>query len=77
METKEILLIVQIILSVLLILTILLQVRGSGLGSIFGNVGGEFYRSKRGLEKLLSRATTVITILFVSNCIALAYLYAK
>lgn len=76
MEIKEILLIIQIVLSVLLILTILLQVRGSGLGSIFGNVGGEFYRSKRGLEKLLSRATTVIAILFVSNCIALAYLYA-
>lgn len=76
MDTKKILLIVQIILSVFLILTILLQVRGSGLGSIFGNVGGEFYRSKRGLEKLLSRATTIIAILFVSNCIALAYLYA-
>ena len=77
MDTKEILLIVQIILSVLLIVTILLQVRGSGLGSIFGNVGGEFYRSKRGLEKFLSRATVVIAILFVSNCIALAYLYSK
>ncbi len=46
MDIKEILLIVQMALSVLLILTILLQVRGSGLGSIFGNVGGEFYRSK-------------------------------
>jgi preprotein translocase subunit SecG len=76
-ETKNILLIIQIILSIFLILSILLQVRGSGLGTIFGGVGGEFYRSKRGIEKFLSRATIVIAILFVSNCVAITYLYAK
>ncbi|MBN2016312.1 preprotein translocase subunit SecG [Candidatus Dojkabacteria bacterium] len=73
---KTILLIIQITLSVLLIISILLQVRGAGLGSIFGSVGGEFYRSKRGIEQFLYRATIILSILFVSNCIALAYLYA-
>jgi preprotein translocase subunit SecG len=76
MDTKKLLLIIQISLSVFLVISILLQVRGSGLGSIFGNVGGEFYRSKRGVEKLLYRATIVLSILFVSNSIAIAYLYS-
>lgn len=76
METKKIILTIQIIVSVLLVASILLQVRGAGLGSLFGNVGGEFYRSKRGLEKLLYQATIVLAIFFVANSIAIAYLYA-
>lgn len=76
METKQLILVIQIIVSVLLILSILLQVRGSGLGSLFGNVGGEFYRSKRGIEKFLYRATIILAVLFVSNSIAIAYLYS-
>ncbi len=76
MDAKEILLTIQITLSVLLVISILLQVRGSGLGNIFGSVGGEFYRSKRGIEKFLYRATIIIAIIFAANCIALAYLYA-
>ena len=76
MNTKQILLITQIVLSVFLVISILLQVRGSGLGSLFGNIGGEFYRSRRGIEKFLYRSTIVLTILFVANCIAIAYLYA-
>jgi len=76
-DTKKILLTIQIILSILLIITVLLQVRGSGLGSMFGNIGGEMYRSKRGIEKLLYRGTIIVSILFVANCIALAYLYAS
>lgn len=76
MDTKGILLTIQLILSISLVVCILLQVRGSGLGNIFGGGGGEFYRSKRGIEKFLYRATVFIAIFFVANCIALAYLYA-
>lgn len=54
---------VQILLAVLLITTILLQSRGTGLGQAWGG-GGEFYRSKRGLEKILFRATIVLAGLF-------------
>ncbi len=76
-DTKIILLILQVVLSVLVVISILLQVRGSGLGSLFGNVGGEFYRSRRGIENLLFRGTIVLAILFVANCLAIAYLYAQ
>ncbi|NWG75020.1 MAG: preprotein translocase subunit SecG [Rubrivivax sp.] len=76
MDTKNILLIIQLTLSILLVVFILLQVRGSGLGNIFGSVGGEFYRSKRGIEKFLYKATIIVAIFFAANCIALAYLYA-
>lgn len=77
MDIKTILLVAQVLISVLLIVSILLQIRGSGLGSMFGNIGGEFYRSKRGVESLLYRATIVLAILFVFNCIALAYIYSS
>lgn len=67
---------IQIVLSVALTVAILLQVRGSGLGNIFGGGGGEFYRSKRGIEKLLFNATILLSGLFVANSIALAYVYS-
>ncbi len=54
----------QIILSVALILTILLQVRGGGLGGIFGNPDTVF-RTKRGVEKTLFQLTIVLIVLFI------------
>jgi len=56
--------ILQIIISILLILSILLQQRGSGLGSVFGG-GGEVFRTKRGLEKTLFKATILLAALFI------------
>lgn len=56
--------IIQIVLAVTLMGLILLQAKGSGLGSAFGGEMG-FYRTKRGFEKLLFRATIVIASLFV------------
>jgi preprotein translocase subunit SecG len=53
----------QIILSLLLIVAILLQQRGSGLGLVFGGQGN-VYRSRRGIEKFLFVGTIVIAILF-------------
>lgn len=57
------LLIVQIIISVLLIGAILLQSRGSGLGSAWGG-GGESYHTKRGVEKSLFIGTIILVISF-------------
>ncbi|MCX6812372.1 MAG: preprotein translocase subunit SecG [Candidatus Berkelbacteria bacterium] len=57
--------IIQIVLAVLVIASILLQQQGSGLGSAFGGGDGNFYRSKRGLEKVLFYATIVFIALFV------------
>ena len=60
---KNILLVVQIIISVSLITLILLQAKGSGLGSAFGADAG-FYRSRRGVEKLFVYLTVILVVLF-------------
>ena len=58
----------QIIISVLLVVTVILQSRGSDAGLAFGG-GGESFRSKRGLEKVLFYATIVLAVLFAANSI--------
>lgn len=62
--------IVQLVLAVMLITSILMQHRGSGLGGIFGSEGN-VYRSKRGFEKVLFNSTVVIGVAFV--LLSLAY----
>ena len=54
----------QIVLSIALIVAILLQVRGGGLGGIFGQPD-TVYRTKRGVERLLFQLTITLVILFV------------
>ena len=58
-----ILTVLDIIVAVLLLVVILLQSQGSGLSSSFGGTG-EFYRSRRSVEKLLLRTTIVLAFLF-------------
>lgn len=55
---------IQIILGVLLIVVIIIQQKGSGLGSAFGGDLG-FYRTKRGAEKLLFYATIILAVVFI------------
>ena len=62
--------IAQIILSVFLTDSILMQVRGSGLSSGFGGAGGEYFRTRRGIEKFLFYETIFIAILFVGCALA-------
>lgn len=52
-----------IVIAVLLIVVIMLQMQGTGLSSSFGG-GGEFYRSKQSIDKLLIWITIILTILF-------------
>jgi len=54
---------VQIILSIAIIALVLLQVKGAGLGSIFGGDGG-VYRTRRGVEKTIFNATIGLVIFF-------------
>lgn len=61
--------VLQIILSLLFTLSILLQSRGAGLSSSFGG-GGEFYRSRRGIERVLLKMTVVLALLFLVSSIA-------
>jgi len=53
-----------LIVSLVLIAGLLLQVRGGGLGGIFGQQAG-VYRTKRGMEKTLFRLTIVMMAIFV------------
>ena len=62
--------IAQIVLSIALILAILFQVRGGGLGGIFGQPSTVF-RTKRGVEKTLFQLTIVLVVLFVTISIVM------
>ena len=56
--------IAQLILAIALILAVLLQVRGGGLGGIFGQPDTVF-RTKRGVERTLFHLTIILAVLFV------------
>jgi len=56
--------IAQVVISILLITSILLQQRGAGLSPIFGG-GGAFYRTRRGIEKTIFISTIVLSMLFL------------
>ncbi len=60
---KTALLILQMAIASSLIVLILLQSKGAGLGSVFGGSGG-VYRSRRGVEKLFVYITVILVFLF-------------
>lgn len=60
--------IVQLIIAVLLVGAIILQQKGTGLGSTFGGES-QIYRTKRGAERILFIATIILAILFAINAI--------
>lgn len=55
--------IAQIIISVALIVVILLQTKGTGLGSMLGGEGG-VYKTRRGIERTLFHITIGLAVLF-------------
>ncbi|MBZ9577436.1 preprotein translocase subunit SecG [Patescibacteria group bacterium] len=57
--------IAQIIVAILLIVFILLQQRGTALGSAFGGEGGSFYATRRGIQKKIFWATIICGVLFI------------
>ena len=56
--------IAQIIVAVSLSIIALLQVKGGGLGGIFGQAD-TVYRTKRGVEKTLFQLTIILVVIFV------------
>jgi preprotein translocase subunit SecG len=64
MNIKLILNISQIVVSVVLMAAVLLQARGTGLGGVFGGEGMVF-GAKRGIEKILFKATIVLSVIFL------------
>lgn len=65
----------QILVSVALMASILLQARGAGLGAAFGG-DSSVYRSRRGIEKRLFQFTILLTVLFVIFSVA-TYLLSR
>ena len=57
--------IIEIILCVAVIIFVLLQVRGAGLGSAFGgSSAGSVFKTRRGVERLIFNLTIVFLVLF-------------
>lgn len=54
----------QIAISIALVILIAVQQRGTALGSAFGG-GGEFYSTRRGIQKKIFYSTIVLVALFI------------
>ena len=54
----------QIVISVALIVAIVLQSKGAGLGGLTGATAGSVIRARRGVEKLLFNVTIGLSIAF-------------
>jgi preprotein translocase subunit SecG len=70
MDIKQILIIANIIVSAFIVISILLQGRGAGLGGAWGG-GGETFQTRRGLEKLMMRLTVIFVVAFFSISVSL------
>jgi len=57
-------LIAQILISIALIATVLFQLRGGGIGGIFGQADS-VYRTRRGIESTLFKLTIILVVLLV------------
>jgi preprotein translocase subunit SecG len=53
-----------IITSIALIISIVLQSKGAGLGVLSGGDAGAFFTARRGIEKVLFRATIILSVIF-------------
>lgn len=61
--------IIQIVSAILLIALILLQNKGTSLGSAFGG-DSSVYRTKRGVEKWIFNGTIIVAIVFLATAFA-------
>ncbi len=59
-----------IITSIALIISVVLQSKGVGLGGLTGQDAGGVYSARRGVEKLLFKATIILSIVFVGLVLA-------
>ena len=57
-------LISQILVSIALIATVLFQLRGGGIGGIFGQADS-VYRTRRGIESTLFKLTIILAVVLV------------
>lgn len=70
--------IVQIILGIAVVVFILLQARGAGLGSAFGgSSAGSVFKTRRGVERLIFNSTIVFIVLFALLSVLSAAIAAR
>ena len=62
-----------IIISVLLILSVILQSKGAGLGGLSGADTGSVYTARRGVERTLFRLTIVLSVIFFALVLTLVF----
>jgi len=70
------LIIAQIVIALALIAVLTLQVKGGGLGGIFGQADG-VYRTRRGVEKTLFQVTIVLAVIFIALSIVIVRVSAS
>lgn len=61
---KNIVTYVQVITLIVIIVSVLLQQKGTGLSGVFGG-SANFYQTKRGIEKFLFYTTILASLLFL------------
>ena len=71
---KQFLDIALIIISVLLVVSVIMQSKGAGLGGLTGAESGSVYTARRGVERTLFRLTIVLSAVFFVLVLVLVYL---
>lgn len=66
---QDTLTIIELIAGIVVMISVLMQHRGTGLGGAFGGEDMS-YRSRRGIEKLLFRLTVVSAAIFLIAAVA-------
>jgi preprotein translocase subunit SecG len=64
-----------IIISVLLILSVILQSKGAGLGGLTGADTGSVFTARRGVERTLFRLTIVLSFFFFALVLTLVLFF--
>lgn len=59
-----------IITSIALIISVILQSKGAGLGGLTGADTGGIFTARRGIEKTLFRVTIILSVIFFTLAIA-------
>ena len=65
MEFRDFVYIAQILIGILLTVILLLQAKGSGVGTALGGGTGGSFRTRRGVEKQLFNLTIFLAIVFL------------
>ncbi len=64
---------IMIALSVLLIVVVLLQTKGSSFSGAFGGDSGSIYRTRRGFEKTLFQATIGLAVIWTLFAVLVSF----